>query len=207
MKTITTRTANRNTAARSLTRDVVAELVGDRHVDGALLALSRRWDAARPVVVATARDATLRARVLAVRALLLALAGLAVACLAGRRYASRGAALSLSLLAAGYALARRHYPAARSRVASAAATLDTTTGAGVAWLVLTADTAAAAVRDGSAVGRVNALVGETLGRCSRAALALGDVACRARARLTLAGLTAAVGAVLAVLGAVWDAAC
>jgi hypothetical protein len=36
MKATTTRTANRNTAARRLARSVVAELVGDRHVDAAL---------------------------------------------------------------------------------------------------------------------------------------------------------------------------
>jgi hypothetical protein len=138
MKTTTTRAANRNTAAHSLTRSVVAELLGDRHVDADLLALSRRWDAARPVVVATALHAAQRARVLAVGALLLALAGLAAACLFGRRYASRGVSLALSLLATGSALARRHYPAARARVASAAATLATAT-----------NTAAAAVRDGS----------------------------------------------------------
>jgi hypothetical protein len=54
--------------------------------------LARRWDTARPAVVATARHAAHPARVLAVRALLLALAGLAVACLTGHRYASRGAA-------------------------------------------------------------------------------------------------------------------
>src|SRR5205085_1690548 len=91
------------------------------------------------------------------QAALLALAALAVACLAGRRYAARGAAAALSLLAIGYALARRHYPAARTRVADAAVTLATATGAAVAWLVLTADAAAAAVRDGSAGRRVNGL--------------------------------------------------
>jgi hypothetical protein len=49
------------------------------------------------------------------------------------------------------------------------------------------------------------LVGDTLGRCTPAALALGDAAGRVRARVTLAGLTAALGVGLAVLGAVWDA--
>jgi hypothetical protein len=89
---------------------------------------------------------------------------------------------------------------------SSAATLATVTGAGVAWLVLTADAAAAAVRDGSAARRVNGLVGDALGRWTRAALALWGAACRVRARLTLAGLTAALGVGLAVLVALWDAA-
>jgi hypothetical protein len=173
--------------------------IGGRHVDAALLALSRRWDAARPVVLAAAR----RTRTLAGQAALLALAGLAVACLAGRRYAARGAALVVSLLSSGYALARRHYPAARSRVASAA-TLATATGAGVAWLLLAADAAVAAVRDGSAFPQVNGLVGEKLGRCTWGGLALWDASGRVRARLTLAGLTAALGVGLAFLGAVWD---
>jgi hypothetical protein len=53
--------------------------------------------------------------------------------------------------------------------------------------------------------RGNGLVGDTLGRCTPAALALRDVACRARARLSLAGLTAALGMALAIRGAVWDA--
>jgi hypothetical protein len=91
-------------------------------------------------------------------------------------------------------------------VASAAATLATAAGSGLAWLVLTADGAAAAVRDGSAARRVNALAGDVLGRCTPAARALWDAACRVRARLTLAGLTAALGVGLAVLVAVWDAA-
>jgi hypothetical protein len=166
---------------------------------------SRRVRAACPVVVATALHAAQRARVPAVRTLLLAVAGLAVACLAGRRHAARGVALAVSLLVTGYALARRHYPAARARVASAAATLATATAAGLAWLVLTADATAAAVRDGSAARRVNALAGDTQERWTRAALALWDVAAQARTRLTLAGLSAALGVALAVLGAAWDA--
>jgi hypothetical protein len=109
-------------------------------------------------------------------------------------------------LATGYALARRHYPAARARVDAAAAPLATATGAAAAWLVLTADAAAAAVRDGSAARRVNDLAGETLRRCLRAAPTLGDAAGRGRARLTLAGWTAALGVALAVLAAAWDAA-
>jgi hypothetical protein len=54
--------------------------------------------------------------------------------------------------------------------------------------------------------RVNGLVGDTLEYCTPAALALGEAAGRARARLTLAGLSAALGVGLAVLGAVWGAA-
>jgi hypothetical protein len=65
---------------------------------------------------------------------------------------------------------------------------------------------AAALWDAARDGRLNALAVDLLGRCSRAALALGETARRARARLTLAGLTEALGAGLAVLGAVWDAA-
>jgi hypothetical protein len=127
MKATTTRTANRNTAARSLTRSVVAELVGDRHVDAALLALSRRWDAARPVVVATAQHAAQRARVLA-------LAGLAVALLAGRCSASRGASLAVSAAVALYALCCRNYPAARSATVTTATVGVERAAAVLAWL-------------------------------------------------------------------------
>src|SRR5205823_1346894 len=56
-----TTTRNRNTATRSLARSAVAEPVGDRHVDAALLALSRTWDAARPLVLAAVHDAAHRA--------------------------------------------------------------------------------------------------------------------------------------------------
>src|SRR5262245_52519777 len=79
--------------------------------------------------------------------LLLAGAGLAAGWLAGRRHAARGAALAVSLLAAGCALARRHYPAARTGVASAAAAVATTAGATLAWLVLTANAQAWAMHD------------------------------------------------------------
>jgi Mut7-C RNAse domain len=127
-----------------------------------------------------------------VQAALLALARLAGGCLAGRRYAARGAALSLSLLTSSYALARRHYPATRARVATSAAALATAGGAALARLVLSA-AAAAAVRDGSAARRVNGLAGDTLGRYTPAALGLWDAAGRTRDRLTAAGLTAALG--------------
>jgi hypothetical protein len=62
------------------------------------------------------------------------------------------------------------------------------------------------VRGGSASHRVNVLAGDVLGRSTRAALALGDAAGRVRARLTLAGLAAGLGVILAVLAAAWDTA-
>jgi hypothetical protein len=74
--------------------------------------------------------------------------------------------------------------------------------AGLARLAL----AATELWDAAWDGLVNALAADALGRCARPALALWGAAGRARARLTLAGLTAALGAGLAVLGAVWDAA-
>jgi hypothetical protein len=63
-------------AARPTARRAVAELVGDRHVDAALIALSRRWGAARPAAAA-ARRAASRAAALALRCVLLVAAGLA----------------------------------------------------------------------------------------------------------------------------------
>jgi hypothetical protein len=114
-----TTTSSATNTARRLTRSVFAVLVGDCHFNHHLVALSRAQKQCRPGV-ATHEHAAHRARVLAVRALLLALAGLAAACLAGRRSAARGVSLALSLLAAGYALARRHYPAVRSATVAAA---------------------------------------------------------------------------------------
>jgi hypothetical protein len=175
MKTTTTRTANRNTAARSLLHSAVAELVGDRHVDGALLALSRRWDAARSVATAAAR----RARVLALHALLLALAGRAVACRSGHRHAARGLSLALSLLSGGYALVRRHYPAARS----AALTAATVGGERAAFAVALGLATAARLWGRADLDRVNGLVADALERAAHAARWLWDAARRQPARL------------------------